>query len=210
MLLEFILKMNRRMYKKNARLYHSYGRKFQILCIVAMLIGCIDIVSAQEIGVKSNLLYDATTTLNLGLEIGLAPKWTLELPVNYNPWEFAKNRKLKHWAIQPEVRYWLCEKFNGHFFGLHAFAAGYNVGGLKVFGLDEHRYEGNLYGFGFAYGYQWILNKHWSIEATVGLGYAYLDHTKYKCEKCGEKQKDDTKNWFGPTKAGISIIYIIK
>lgn len=167
-------------------------------------------ISAQQVGVKSNLLYDATSTFNLGLEIGLAPKWTLELPVNYNPWDFPENRKLKHWDVQPEARYWFCEKFNGHFVGLHAVVAGYNVGGLKVFGLEKHRYEGNLYGGGFSYGYQWILTNHWSIEATVGVGYLYLTHGKYPCEKCESKLYNSTKNWFGPTKAGVSIIYIIK
>ncbi|MDH6306896.1 hypothetical protein M2459_003477 [Parabacteroides sp. PF5-5] len=167
-------------------------------------------IKSQGIALKTNLLYDATSTINLGLEIGLAPQWTLELPVNYNPWDFPKDRKLKHWGGQPEVRYWLCEKFNGHFFGLHAHVAGYNVGGLKIFGLNDHRYEGNLYGGGISYGYQWILSKRWSIEATVGVGYAYLDHAKYPCEKCAEKIDDYTKNYFGPTKAGISIIYIIK
>lgn len=35
---------------------------------------------AQKVAVKSNLLYDATTTLNLGLEVGLARKWTLDVP----------------------------------------------------------------------------------------------------------------------------------
>lgn len=164
----------------------------------------------QTVGVKTNLLYDMTSTINLGLEVGLAPKWTLELPVNYNPWDFPNNRKLKHWLVQPEVRYWFCEKFNGHFLGLHGHVAGYNVGGLKVFGLDEHRYEGNLYGGGISYGYQWILSKRWSIEATVGVGYVYLDHTKYPCGKCMEKIGDFTKHYFGPTKAGISLIYIIK
>lgn len=43
---------------------------------------------AQKVAVKSNLLYDATTTLNLGLEVGLARKWTLDVPFNYNPWKF--------------------------------------------------------------------------------------------------------------------------
>jgi len=165
---------------------------------------------SQSVGVKSNLLYDATTTLNLGLEIGLAPQWTLELPGNYNPWTFSDDRKLKHWLVQPEVRYWLCDKFNGHFFGLHGHAGGYNISGIKTFGFDQGRYEGNLYGGGVSYGYQWILNKRWSVEATVGVGYTYLTHTKYECGKCAEKIKDDTKRWFGPTKAGISIIYIIK
>ncbi|MDH6305656.1 hypothetical protein M2459_002588 [Parabacteroides sp. PF5-5] len=177
---------------------------------LAMLAFFSPFIKSQDVALKSNLLYDATTTLNLGLEIGLAPKWTLELPVNYNPWEFSKNRKLKHWAIQPEARYWFCQRFMGHFMGLHAHVAGYNVGGLKMFGLNEHRYEGYLYGAGISYGYQWILNKRWSIEATVGVGYAYLDHAKYPCEKCAEKIGDFTKNYFGPTKAGISLIYIIK
>jgi len=165
---------------------------------------------AQNLTIKSNLLYNLTTTLNLGLEVSLAPKWTLELPINYNPWSFPKDRKLKHWGIQPEVRYWFCERFMGHFVGLHGIAAGYNVGGLKVFGINDHRYEGNLYGGGISYGYQWILNKRWSIEATVGAGFVHLDHAKYPCEKCAEKIDDYTKSWFGPTKAGISLIYIIK
>ena len=41
------------------------------------------------LAVKSNLLYDATTTMNLGIEFGLAPKWTLDISGNYNPWTFS-------------------------------------------------------------------------------------------------------------------------
>ena len=62
---------------------------------------------AQKVGIKTNLLYDATTTMNLGIEFGLAPKWTLDISGNYNPWTFSENRKMKHWLIQPEARYWL-------------------------------------------------------------------------------------------------------
>jgi hypothetical protein len=187
-----------------------------------VLIGVLAVVfcygKSQNIAVKSNILYDATSTVNVGLEIGLAPKWTLELPVNYNPWSFSDSSKIKHWAIQPEVRYWFCEKFNGHFLGIHGLAGGYNVGGMNVFGLKSHRYEGNMYGGGISYGFQWILGNRWSIEATVGAGYVYLEHHKYLCGKCESKIKnpdrpnDDlfTKNWIGPTKAGISIIYFIK
>jgi len=165
---------------------------------------------SQVVGVKSNLLYDMTSTINLGLEVGLGPRWSLELPVNYNPWSLGTDKKIKHWLIQPELRYWLCERFNGHFIGLHGHMAGYNFGGIKFIGLENHRYEGNLYGAGISYGYQWILNKRWSIETTLGIGYAYLDHTKYFCETCGEKIGDFTKNYFGPTKIGVSLIYIIR
>lgn len=76
-------------------------------------------VSAQKIAVKTNLLYDATTTLNLGTEFRVAPRWTIDLSGNYNPFSFKNDKKMKHWLVQPEARYWLCEAFNGHFFALH-------------------------------------------------------------------------------------------
>ena len=38
--------------------------------------------SAQKVAVKTNLLYDVTTTLNLGAEFRLAPKWTLDVSGN--------------------------------------------------------------------------------------------------------------------------------
>ena len=40
--------------------------------------------NAQSIAVKSNLLYDATSTLNMGVELGLSRQWTLDVPLNYN------------------------------------------------------------------------------------------------------------------------------
>ena len=76
--------------------------------------------------------------------------------------------------------------------------------------MEKYRYEGNLWGGGISYGYQWILSPHWSMEAVIGAGYARLDHDKYVCVNCGEWIKKDTKDYFGVTKAAISIIYIIK
>ena len=90
---------------------------------------------AQKVAVKTNLLYDATTTMNLGLEIGLGKKWSLDLSGNYNPWKFDDETRLRHWGVQPELRYWLCEKFNGHFLGLHGHYAKYNVGGMSFWRL---------------------------------------------------------------------------
>jgi hypothetical protein len=190
----------------------------RICLLVMMFTIAFAVARGQSIAVKSNLLYDATTTINLGLEVGVAPKWTIELPINYNPWQFPLTRadgeqverKIKHWMIQPEGRYWLCERFNGHFFGLHAIAAGYNVGGFKFLGMEDDRYEGNAFGGGVSYGYHWILNSHLSIEATLGVGYVFFDYKQYDCPVCGGKKGDYTKDYIGPTKAGISLIYIIK
>ena len=74
---------------------------------------------AQKVAVKTNLLADAVLSPNLGIEVGLAPKWTLDVTGQFNGWTLSHNRRWKHWAVQPEVRYWLCDRFGAHFFGAH-------------------------------------------------------------------------------------------
>lgn len=185
------------------------------LCFIGlwgMLLFSTVTVYAQRVAIKSNLLYDAATTMNLGLEIGLAPKWSLDLSGNYNPWKFNDETRLRHWGTQPELRYWFCEKFNGHFIGMHGHYVKYNVGGMSFLSdnMERHRYQGHLWGAGLSYGYQWLLSSRWSMEAVLGGGYARLDHSKYPCATCGSLQKSGKKNYFGPTKAAINIIYIIK
>ena len=184
----------------------------KVSILIVLVLGCFIESKAQKIALKSNLLYDATTTMNLGLEFGLARKWTLDVPVNYNPWKPDNGRRLRHWGIQPEVRYWFCEKFNGHFIGMHGHYVKYNVGGMSFLSdnMERHRYQGHLWGAGLSYGYQWLLSSRWSMEAVLGVGYARLDHSKYPCATCGSLQKSGKKNYFGPTKAAINIIYIIK
>lgn len=168
-----------------------------------------------DLAVKTNLLYNLTTTLNLGAELKLSDYLTLDLAVSYNPWEFSDNRKLKHILVQPELRYWINEPFNGHFLASHLIYSNFNVGNLDLplgilSGLRDYRYRGNAYGFGFSYGYQWMLSPRWNLEATFGFGYMYMDYTRYKCKTCGKKIEDGDKHYLGPTKAGISLIYIIK
>lgn len=194
----------------------NMSRHFLLILLLCVCWSGIEKVSAQKIAVKTNLLYDATSTLNLGAEYAVADRWSLQISGNYNPWTFSDNRKMKHWLIQPEARYWLCEAFNGHFFGVHAHYAQYNWGGMlfpwgpSVDNLSRYRYEGWLAGGGVSYGYQWILGKHWNLEASLGLGYAYLKYDKHECRKCGDKIGTEKKNYLGPTQAAVSIIYIIK
>ena len=129
----------------------------------------VTVVHGQKTAVKNNLIYDATATPNLALEIALGKKTTLELGAGYNPFTFSENKKAKHWLVQPELRLWTCEAFNGHFFGIHGHAAQFNVGGwdipvgrLEIF--KDNRYQGYLYGGGISYGYQWLLSPRWNLE----------------------------------------------
>lgn len=175
--------------------------------------------SGQKAAVKTNLLYDiAAYTANLGVEIGLAPRWTLDVSANYNGWTLSDNRRWKHWVVQPEARYWLCDRFAGHFFGLHAHGGQFNIGGLKngisflgsdFSKLENRRYQGWLAGAGIAYGYSWILGKHWNLEAEIGLGYIYTHFDTYPCADCGRKiAEDGSHHYVGPTKAAINLVYM--
>ena len=173
--------------------------------------------AAQRFGVKTNALHWATAgTLNAGLEAGLGKRTSLELTGDYNPWTLDRdeNRKLKFWSVMPEFRYWLCERFNGHFFGLHSGYGEYNISGVRIpfqnKSTQEHRYEGWATGIGISYGYTWILGKRWNLEANIGAGYIYTKYDKYECKTCGRFKGNQKKHYFGPTKAGISLIYIIK
>lgn len=183
-----------------------------IIILVSMLVSMS--VYSQHVGIKNNLLYDAALTPNLGLEIGLGKKATLDISGNYNPFKLGNHRQYKHWMVQPEFRLWTCEKFNGLFFGLHGIGGEFSIARIKLpFGLykqlRDHRYEGYFYGGGITVGYQWVLSKHWNLEAAIGGGYMRIHYDKYPCPDCGPKIWTGNYNYWGPTKAAISLIYVI-
>jgi long-subunit fatty acid transport protein len=159
---------------------------------------------------NTNLLYDVTTNLNLGVEFKLADKFTLKLPVTYNPFTFKDDRKTLFILVQPELRWWLCESFSGHFLGLHAHYATYDVAGVGNKHTKDYRYDGELYGGGISYGYHFYLAPRWILEASVGAGYAYLEYDKYKFKDDKTFIGSEHKNYVGLTELGISISYIIK
>lgn len=185
------------------------------LLIVAIVLLCsFSGTNAQVGGIKTNLIVDATTTMNLGVEIATTPKNTLDLYVNWNPWEPDGGRLIKHLLIQPEYRFWFCEKFAGSFLGVHLHGGLFNMAAVKLPfdmypGLRNHRYEGEFIGGGVSYGYQWVLSGSWNLEANIGAGYAYINYDKYQCDDCGKRlEKDKDKHYFGPTKAALSIVYV--
>jgi hypothetical protein len=166
--------------------------------------------TTPSVAIKSNILYDATTSINLGMEFRVAKRFTFEIPATYNPWTFSDNTKWKHILVQPELRWWTCEPFNGHFFGLHGHYAYYNVGNVGTDWMKRHRFEGWLAGAGITYGYQFYLGYHWNLEMAVGAGYTLLEYDRYECKTCGDLIGRENLGFIGPTKAAISLIYIIK
>lgn len=93
-----------------------------------------------------------------------------------------------------------------------------NVGGINIpFILQNkhkemkaHRYEGYFYGGGISAGYHWILSDRFSLEAALGIGYAYVRYDEFKCTACGQRTGKGGADYLGPTRAALSIIYILK
>ena len=197
----------------------SYYIVLKIIALVSFVLVLCSIslpVMSQSIVLKNNLLYDATLTPNIGIEVKLADKWTAGLNLGYQPWPFkdTAERKMRHFLIAPEVRYWLCDVFNGWFIGANAFWSHYNVSKVKFpFGMypsvENRRKQGDAFAAGFFAGHSWILSPRWSIEAEAGLDAGYTKYKEFECKHCGDTYGEDKKAFLTP-KVGINIIYNLK
>lgn len=175
-------------------------------------------VLSQDVALKTNLSSDAFLNPNAGLEFGLSRRWTAEVDAQFNGWTLSGSKHWKHWSVQPGVRYWLCDRFSGHFFGAHLHGGQYNVGGLDVglniLGTDfrklkDSRYQGWFVGGGVSYGYSFILSRHLNLEPEIGAGYSYTRYDKYRCAGCGRKVDTGiSHHYFGLTKLALNLVYL--
>ena len=165
-----------------------------------------------KFAVKTNLLYLATTTLDAGVEFGLARKWTLGLSGAYNPFQLQEGGINLMWLVQPELRYWFCQRFEKHFIGLHGLYGQFNIGQVDFLTttFEQNRYSGWGAGAGISYGYHLPIANRWALEFTLGAGYVYLEYDKFRCYECDEFVAKKNSHYFGPTKAGVSLIFMIK
>ena len=187
----------------------------KIMTIAILLITISNITIAQNVALKTNALYWATTTPNIGAEVKVDKKHTAQVFFGINPWEPSgeKGKSRRHWSLMPEYRYWFCQAFNGWFVGVHAMGGEFNMAAISfpfdiLPDLEDHRHEGWYAGGGVTAGYQWPISKHWNFETSIGVGYDYIDYDKFNCGRCGKKTISDHKNYFGITKVAASILYI--
>ncbi|MDL2255338.1 DUF3575 domain-containing protein [Parabacteroides sp. OttesenSCG-928-G06] len=181
----------------------------KIILVCSLLLALTANTYAQDkIALKTNTLgWAAYGTANIGVEFGLSDHWTLDIDLYANPWKFGDHKQLMAFGGQPEARYWLGDRFKGHFFGAHGLFL------LHDGGLEKYRYDGWTAAAGLSYGYSLALGNRWRIEANVGAGYIHADY-----RKSGRVQYPDdvriydpeTKDMFGLTRAGLSVIFLIK
>ena len=68
------------------------------LLLVFLLSTFMDI-QGQVVAVKTNVLYDAITTPNVGAEVAFNKHWSVEASGYYNGWTFSSDKSFKHWMI---------------------------------------------------------------------------------------------------------------
>lgn len=192
----------------------------KIKYIILLVFAVLSSISAfsQKSAVKTNLLSDGLLNPNAAVEFAVAPKWTVDLSGQFNLWNLSDDRQWRHWVLQPEARYWFCDRFSGHFVGTHLLGGQYNMGGIDIpvsfLGTDfrklkDTRFQGWFAGAGIAYGYAWPLHEHWNLEAEVGIGWTYTRYDQFRCTGCGKKIKENTPhNYFGPTKVAVNLEYV--
>ncbi|MEL5895215.1 DUF3575 domain-containing protein [Bacteroides sp. GD17] len=160
--------------------------------------------SSRYVAVKTNLAAWAGTIMNLAADVQVSEHISVELPVLWCPWHVSDKHAVKTFTIQPEGRYWLTRPGEGHFFGVHAHIGWFNVK------WNRDRYQDTsrpLLGAGISYGYLLPLGEHWAGEFTLGAGYANMKYNTYYNIGNGARIDTRTKNYWGITRVGISVVY---
>ena len=150
------------------------------ICLVTFLTVGVGRVQAQVLALRNNLLYDATLTPNLGVEVRIDSTWTAGVNFGINAWDIdkTKNKKWRHFLVAPNVRHYFGQKRDtlnhyifegdrlvdvrrdsisvrnsGHYLELDAIYSHYNVGNVKFpFGLYKSVRDRRLQGDLFALG----------------------------------------------------------
>lgn len=175
-----------------------------VLILLASSVGA----NAQTLGIKTNLMeWAAFGTANLGLELSAGNHVTIGINGAVNPWQWSGGRSSRGWGGELEVNHYFSYKYYGHHIGLFGHYADYDLG------MRKYNFDGKLYGGGISYGYTFVLSDHLRLDLHVGAGYDRLDYDRnsvYTDPSDIVRYGHETKNWFGPNKAGLTFIYVIK
>ena len=162
----------------------------------------IKITNDYHLSLRANLLRWATLTPDLGVEWRICPSWGIAVNGSWTSWTWSdKDRRYALWEVAPEIRYYMGEK-KAWYLGAMFKAGQFN------YKLSETGKQGDLMGGGITAGYQLRLNKALTLDFNLGLGYLNADFEKYEVidgvrVRCG----NETKDWWGPINAGVTLVW---
>jgi hypothetical protein len=157
-----------------------------------------------HVALRANLLRWATLTPDLGLEWRINSSWSIVANGSWTSWSWNdKDRRYAIWEVMPEVRYYIGEQ-KAWYVGAMFKTGQFNY---KLSGTGK---QGDLMGGGITGGYQLRLNKALSMDFNLGLGYLNADYEKYKViDGVRVRQGKESKNWWGPVSAGVTLVWTI-
>lgn len=178
-------------------------KRYLLLLILFLGLG-ITQVRAQLLVLKTDVLWDAAMTPNLGLELVTGERTSLGLSVygNKNPW----GKDMHLIAAMPEFRYWFSGRpIYRQFVGIAAIASNYDIiWGKKIF-------KGDAIGGGLTFGYAFHLAPRWSLECCASIGAVYYQmHRGYTTDIATDVKQKSRGYALIPFKIGVSFSYIIK
>lgn len=169
---------------------------------------------------KTNMLYDIAALPSIGAEFYLGKNWSAGANWTYGWWD--KNRTHRYWRAyggDVTVRWWFGSKahekpLTGHHLGVYGGILTYDFewGGTGYMGGKPH---GTLWDKcmavgGVEYGYSLPVGRRINIDFTIGIGYMGGEYYKY-IPQDGRYvwQSTHRLSWFGPTKAEVSLVWLI-
>ncbi len=172
------------------------------------------------IALKTNLLADVALVPNIGFEIpfGRNYRWSFGAE-GYWAWWNTKDPRWWYYRVQmveAELRWWFGNRTGDPMHGWYIGAYGY--GGTYDFRLftDSDPELGQLSDFtwsaGLSIGYAMPLSRRLNMEFGLGFGYLGGEYKKYyrsSCEPVFPWVSTHERNWFGPTKAKVSLVWQI-
>lgn len=180
----------------------------------------IKIRSPFYMDIRTNMLYDAAGVPNIGADFYLGRNFTIGGNWMYAWWR--KNSKHRYYRLYGgdiNFRYFFGKAaeekpLTGHHAGIYAQVATYDFefGGKGYMGGQPGGsiFDRTNYGAGIEYGYSLPVAKRLNIDFTVGVGYFGGKVVTY--DPMGDKyvwKSTKQLNWFGPTKAEISLVWLI-
>lgn len=159
---------------------------------------------AHSLSLRANLLRWGTLTPDLGVEWRLNRHVGILVNGSYTSWTWNSNdRRYALWEIAPEARYYIGKEKRGYI------GAIYKAGSFN-YKLSEIGKQSNLMGGGLTGGYQLKLNKALNLDFSLALGCLHADYDKYiVIDGIRVRQGKETKNWWGPISAGVTLVWNI-
>ena len=170
---------------------------------------------APYLAVRTNLLYDAVLVPNVGLEVWLGAGFTLGVDWFYT-W-IPLDQQHFYWQTYGgylTARYYFgkqaaAQPYGGHHVGIYGSMLTYDV----EFGGRGYQADKFGFGGGVEYGYSLPVAKNLCLDFNLGIGYQGGEYKTYlpTDDGTGHYVWEGTykRHWFGPTKAEISLKWLI-